>query len=127
MKVYISGPIMNATSEQQDAFGTAKRVLDRLGMEPVNPKEVEACQEEDCAREPHELAKGMAHSWACYLKYDQKALLECDAILMLPGWRKSRGAIEENHTAIISGMRVLYQTVRGVMEISDTGSVKYHD
>jgi hypothetical protein len=118
---------MHATSEQQDAFGAAKRVLERLGMEPVNPKEVDACPERDCARAPHELEKGMEHSWACYLKYDQKALLECDAILMLPGWMESRGAIEENHTAIISGMRVLYFTNRGVMEINRYGAIRTFD
>jgi len=107
MKVYISGPIMYATGEDQ--FGPMKEWLAENGHEPLNPKDVEGCPDQTCLLLPHEIAKGMKHSWKCFMKYDILAMLtECDAILMLDGWEDSHGAKAELFTAVTCGLTVLY-------------------
>jgi hypothetical protein len=47
--------------------------------------------------------------WKAFLCRDVAMLLTCalDAIVVLPGWERSRGAKLEVHVAILSGMKVL--------------------
>jgi hypothetical protein len=42
-----------------------------------------------------------------YMRADLRALLDCDAIFMLPGWRESRGATVEHAVAVACGIPVL--------------------
>jgi len=41
---------------------------------------------------------------ACHMRADLRALLDCDAIYMLPGWRESRGATVECAVAFACGI-----------------------
>lgn len=106
-KIYISGAIMYATG-QRDLFAEAEDELAKQGWEPLNPKSVAACEDINCVRQQHEIAKGMEHSWGCFMRYDLKAMLDCDAIYMLPGWEQSHGARLELQVASAVGMRVVF-------------------
>ena len=44
-------------------------------------------------------------TWFDYMKVDIKALLECDYVYMLPGWKKSNGARIEKFIAFIFGIK----------------------
>lgn len=96
--IYISGPISGYdTEERKLAFKEATRVAGKMGYVSVNPME----DQED----------GL--TWAEYMRRDIKALMDCDAILMMPGWEQSRGAKLEKDIAERIGMEVLYMKEGG--------------
>lgn len=55
---------------------------------------------------PAELPMKKDPSWADCMRVDIAALVECDSIVMLPGWQQSRGARLELHIARELGLRV---------------------
>lgn len=102
MKVYISGPISGLTEDEYSTnFGRAEAYLLDKGHEPVNPLKVLACVTEDCQRtdgEPGGQSKddgSYLHDWRCYMKHDIISMMDCESILMIPGWCESRGALIE--------------------------------
>lgn len=66
----------------------AQRLLD-LGVPYINPA--------DFGVQPDK-------TWEDYIRRDICALTECDSILLLPGWRQSKGARLEYHIAQALGM-----------------------
>ncbi len=89
MKVYISGPMSGLPDENFPAFNAAARALRSVGYEVVNPAEFKVD------------VKGLEGKarWNKFLKADIKALMDCDGIVMLPGWRDSEGALLEHSNA----------------------------
>jgi hypothetical protein len=59
------------------AFNEATAELETLGFVVENPAQ-----------------KGViaGWEWTDYLRYDLKSMLDCEAVVTLPGWRASRGA-----------------------------------
>lgn len=118
MKVYISGAITGLTQDEyHHNFGRAEALLLDMEHDPVNPIKVPACETEDCherlelvpaGQSPSKPDGSYLHQYGCYMKHDLIALLECDAILMLPNWQRSRGAQAELEVAQICGMPVAY-------------------
>lgn len=103
--VYISGPIVGnmkthdpeTVAENKAKFGVAEEFFKQWysGWAVVNPLNVPACPNADCVG-PRELD----HTWSCFLRYDLIAMVRrCDTIVMLPGWRGSRGAQLELYVA----------------------------
>jgi hypothetical protein len=45
--------------------------------------------------------------WETCMKYDLKILVDCDVLVLLPNWRKSRGAKLEVHIAKALGIRIV--------------------
>lgn len=84
MKLYISGPMTGLPGNNFNAFNTAAKVVRMLGHIPVNPVEINPDPDT---------------SWAMCLRADLKALCDCDGIVLLPGWEKSKGAQLELHVA----------------------------
>jgi hypothetical protein len=80
--IYISGPITNADTNIQlgnlQEFDKAATLLRAVGYTVFNPAEQEA-----------------GKTYAEYMLADLTALLECSAMVQLPGWAKSRGALIE--------------------------------
>lgn len=107
-KFYISGPISKLPQEEYTtAFGRAEAMLLDMDHEPVNPLKLPACESEDCAPAGSVKEDGsFLHSWQCYLKYDLKGMLDCDAIALLPGWRRSLGAQLELDVAKKVGLEI---------------------
>jgi hypothetical protein len=105
MKIYISGPISATTpdadrEERKARFFRCSEFIKRTyeHMEPVNPLEVEACTDRRCGGPEASAMQGVEvydHSWECWIRYDLKALLECDAIVFLPYYEISPGAMLE--------------------------------
>lgn len=101
MTVYLSGPMTGHTDLNFPSFTEAAQRLRAAGMHVISPHE----HQEDGPPKP----------WTFYLRKDLRLLLECDTIIMLTGWRNSRGAVLERHVAAELGM-----TIR---ELADV----YHD
>lgn len=84
MKIYISGPITGMPNENIEAFKDAELRLKAAGFEVVNP---------------HENGLSKEAPWLEHLKMDIRLMMDCDALCMLPGWQRSRGAKVENSLA----------------------------
>lgn len=84
-RIYICGPIRNMQDGNKVAFAKAAQEWRNQGWEVISPWELE-------------LQKGwaqdnLAHRMHCLR--DIAALALCDAIVFLPGWDKSIGAVAE--------------------------------
>lgn len=93
-RVYIAGPMSGCHDLNRAAFADAEEALQGDGVNPHQVCEVRGLTKyEDCMRA------------------DLRALLSCDAVLMLPGWEQSRGARHEHETAMICGIPIYYDLV----------------
>lgn len=84
MKVYISGRITGNENYMQD-FQRAEDFLSRKHWDVVNPTKIS----------PFDKNK----TWCDYMRDDLKALCDCNAIYMLRGWWRSKGARFERRIA----------------------------
>ena len=92
MKVYLSGPISSLPLEVARTcfdFWEQRIVID--GHEPINPMKL-----------PHQ----HPDVWGHYMREDIKALMDCDAILLLPGWQNSSGAKIEQFLAGVALLKI---------------------
>ena len=94
-RLYLSGPMSGLPELNFPAFHAEAARLRALGFEVVNPA--------DLNPDP---GKG----WKDCLRVDLLELLGCDAIAMLPGWKKSEGAHLEMHVAHRVGIDILDAT-----------------
>ncbi len=95
MRVYISGPITKANGEQIMNFYRTQREIESRNHIAVNP---------------HWMAL-WSLSWDTYMAIAQTIINsgDIDAILMLKGWRASKGACIEKVWADARGIPVYYQ------------------
>ena len=94
-KIYISGPISGLPLETvYNNFTNAEVQLLEQGYEVVNP-----------------INNGLPTNatWEEHMRADLRLLLDCDAIYMLEGWEKSRGARIEYALAVDLKMDIQYQ------------------
>ncbi len=75
------------------AFDAAAKHIRTRGHDVINPAEFEPAFPD--------------MTWEDFLRRDLKYLLECEAVAVLPGWEKSKGASLEAHVAQALGMPVL--------------------
>lgn len=91
---YISGPITGRPeSVYIPAFAQAKNKLTEAGYYPINPCELSHLHDK---------------KWESYMAEDFRALLDCQAIYMLPDWKESKGARIEHAVASELGMEIIY-------------------
>lgn len=95
MRVYISGPITRATGQQLAGFYLAQREIEGRNHNAINPH----------------LMAPYALTWETYMAIAQTIINsgDVDAILMLKGWKSSRGACVEKVWADARGIPVYYQ------------------
>lgn len=91
LRVYISGPMTGYDDFNYPAFEEAVRLVKRLGHIPVSPH-------------TQEVEEGKA--WESYMRTDIAWMMECDIVVVLPGWEDSRGAQLETYIAKQLGMPV---------------------
>ncbi len=91
LTVYVSGPMTGLPDLNFAAFNGEAARLRAIGYEVVNPAEF--------GEEP-----GL--EWHQYLRKDIRALMDCNAIHMLPGWSRSKGARLEHHVAVELGFSI---------------------
>jgi hypothetical protein len=84
-KLYLSGPMTGIVDKNYDSFRQAVLALRSLGYIVVNPWELDVTDVRD--------------TWAECLRRDIRALMDCDGVATLPGWKKSKGACLEVHIA----------------------------
>jgi hypothetical protein len=89
--IYISGPMTGLPELNFPAFAAATQELRGQGVNVINPAE-------------HDEIPDMP--WSFYLRKDIRLLMNCNAIHMLDGWTKSKGARLERHIAVEMGFAV---------------------
>ena len=107
-RCYVAGPIAGVP-DFRERFAAAVPAVEALGYEAVNPCDIPPVDHDNgCppGYDPGEDASGHTSS-ACYMRADLRALLGCDAIYLLPGWSRSRGATVEHAVAVACGTPVL--------------------
>lgn len=90
-RIYLSGPMTGLPDFNFPAFHATAYELRAQGLEVINPAEHDEAPDQP---------------WAVYLRKDIRLLMDCDAIHMLPGWTKSKGAVLEHHIAVQLGLTV---------------------
>ena len=111
MRIYISGPMRHRRHYNFPAFDEAAERVRAQGNKAGNPADLD--------REMGFDPSGLPDDWDWseyppgtdageFVDRDLDALATCDAILMLPGWEKSKGATAEHAVAEWRGLTVLY-------------------
>lgn len=91
MRLYLAGPMSGIPDFNFPAFMAAAADLRSRGMDVVNPAEITAGSTD----------------WCECMRKDIAALVTCEAVAVLPGWGRSRGAALEVHIAVALNMPVL--------------------
>ena len=95
MKVYISGQITGLPIDEAfQNFKDCDQAMQDAGHETVNPFNV--------------LPFDKSFTWKDYMKADIKALVDCDAIIMIKGWPNSKGALLELNIAVHLGLKIFH-------------------
>lgn len=104
MHPYLSGPMTGYADDNFPAFNTLASALRAAGHQVVNPAEIDP----GMPQPPKEdRVAWMAYYHAC-LRADVRAMMDCEAIALMPGWTESNGAHLELHLAHRVGMRVVF-------------------
>lgn len=111
MKLYLAGPMSGIKDFNFPAFHAAATVLRGLGHSVWSPAERD---EAEGFNPTTDKAQPLRH----YMRFDLPAVLDCDAVAVLPGWRKSKGAQLEVHVATQCSIPVL--SANGLEPITET-------
>ena len=91
---YVSGPMTGYENLNCDAFAQASTWLRKLGHVAINPAEAFGGGELDHV------------AYETFMRFHVHSILTVDALVVLAGWERSRGARFEVHMAVILGLPV---------------------
>jgi hypothetical protein len=95
---YVGPPTWN-----HPAFHRMAADLRCAGHQVISPAELDDTSKPNWDKQP----------WDYYLRRDVKALADCEGIVLLTDWDKSKGAALELHVAKTLGMKVFYPEDHG--------------
>ena len=90
--VYISGPMSGKPDSNYQAFMAVSRRLREQGLEVICPAESFGGNQD--------LPK------TAYMRHDFECVLKADALVRLPGWQESEGALAEVEMARLIGIPI---------------------
>lgn len=104
-KIYLSGRMSGMLESEYTAqFAGAEAFYTACGYQVVNPVILAKELEESWWKSGRKNKPG----YSAYLRYDLKVLKSCDAIAMLDGWQRSKGAKIELESAKKNGLQVCF-------------------
>jgi hypothetical protein len=86
-KIYISGPISGQPEGNKEAFESMEKRLASMGGDPQSPRRA-AWPQWLSMEIPHQFDQG----WNIQMRKAVAMQMQCDYVVLLPGWRDSRGA-----------------------------------
>lgn len=102
-RVYLAGPMRGYPLYNFPAFHEAAAILRANGFEVVSPAEKDL----DDGFDPTRTTQEQGFDLKAALRWDMEQVLAVDAVVALPGWEESLGAIAEVHLALAAGTRVV--------------------
>ena len=87
-RIYLAGPMTGLPLENYPAFNAEAARLRAIGYHVENP-----------AENPRQ------DSWLAYMRQSIRQMLTCDAVALLPAWKRSKGALLEHGLAISLGIK----------------------
>jgi hypothetical protein len=108
MRVYISGAIHLRPQAAERFFRQYAVQVSLAGHEPVVPHDIKAAHanpDDECAPA---YSQHDGHTAACWMLGDLRALLQCNALLMIGNWEDSVGAEREHSVACWTGIPIYY-------------------
>lgn len=112
-KVYVSGPMSGIARFNIPAFDLTANALRKAGYDVVSPAELdEPAMREACLASPDGKSIPNGETWGELLARDVKLLADdgIEAIVVLPGWHTSRGAILETMVGRLCGLPICVTT-----------------
>lgn len=101
MTAYVAGPMTGIEGFNYPAFHRAVRTLRYVGIPALSAAHDEFGEPVDPPT-PDD-----AKPYGYYLRHALRILLDCDEVVLLPGWEESRGASIEVKVAQALGMPVI--------------------
>lgn len=103
--VFLSGPMTNEP-HYREIFNFFEDLFEYVGYEVVNPVFIS-----DYIIKEHKIK--LKDVWKeeyrnLFLREDVSLMVCCDAVVMLPNWKKSKGAKLEHKIAKLMGMEIFY-------------------
>ncbi len=127
-RIYIAGGMTGHKLFQFPAFDHARDHLSREGHDVVSPADLDREAGFDPAALPENYdwndLSSCGFSLADAIDRDLAAIKTCQAIYMLRGWEKSKGALAEKALAEWMGLEVMYQRPRLIGLAGKAGSGK---
>ena len=108
MRCYIAGPMTGLKNFNFPAFDKARDWLEYSGHEVVSPADIDRAEGYVLEDEFGNVTQTDRFNREKALRRDFAELLGCDAVVLLPGWGQSEGALKERQLAIDSGINVWY-------------------
>jgi hypothetical protein len=105
-KVYIAGPMSGHDDWNFPAFFEAERQLLGMGYEVINPAHNDGPTVEEALKSAGSPSRPN-HAWSYYMRRDLPHVMEVDAVCVLPGWQKSKGASLETQVARAIGIPLM--------------------
>lgn len=91
--IYISGPMTGIKDYNYPAFNAIAAQLREAGYKVANPAEN---------------SPPPCNSWQGYMRIAIKQMMDCDAVIMIDGWEKSKGANVEFELAVKVGIPTFF-------------------
>jgi len=107
-KIYVAGPMRGYEHFNFPAFDSATDRLRGLGYLVISPAEMDRSYEGWWPFPPEDVVFER-HDYIRFMTRDLAALSVCDAIYLLPGWEKSKGARVEKAYAEFLNLEIIYQ------------------
>ena len=106
-RVYLAGPMSGIPSYNYPAFDEAASFLRMSGYDVVSPAELDDPETRALAMAAKTGTESTGHSWGEFLARDVRLVADSvDAIVLMPGWSRSRGALLEAYVAILAGKQL---------------------
>ena len=122
-RCYIAGPMSGIADFNFPAFDEAKRELTALGWDVISPADMDRADgfdERGCTG-GEMLTSTQRQGFA---RNDIAALLEVDAVFLLPGWETSKGATNEANVASWLGIDLYDYGTHSLIDPTDEWSKK---
>lgn len=115
MKLYLAIPITGKPNGNIELARLIQRKMSSREVRVLVPHDIPSYyHDEECPqRGSYPGVTGQDHGGLCYLRQDLIEMLQCDAVIMAPGWSHSRGAKVEYQTAQAIGMPIWFVHVDG--------------
>lgn len=113
--VYLAGPMTGIPQFNFPAFIKAAEAIRKEGITVVSPAEIDNQETREAAMSSSDGAVGSGsangETWGDFLARDVKIVADqVDAVALLDGWQKSRGALLEIFTAMLCGKKIYSYT-----------------